>query len=293
MYYYFLIMLSVMMFGVNFALNDVYRRARGSTVKASLEFTLFGSLVGIAVLFIINGISFSVTPFALLMSLIAALNGFAFTFCGFKALGSINLSLYSLFSMLGGMLLPFLQGIIFYNEEITLAKALCFIFIVVALLVTVEKGEKKNGAIYYVGIFVLNGMSGVITKLYNTAPYDKISSAGYSILQASWSVIISLALILIFFRNKNEEKSISKKSIGIAALGGSINRVANFILVFSLNFVENSVQYPMVTGGVIIVSTLICYLGKNKPKKKELLAVMLAFVGLMIMFLLPEIMKNV
>lgn len=293
MYYYFLIMLSVMMFGVNFALNDVYRRARGSTVKASLEFTLFGSLVGIAVLFIINGISFSVTPFALLMSLIAALNGFAFTLCGFKALGSINLSLYSLFSMLGGMLLPFLQGIIFYNEEITLAKALCFIFIVVALLVTVEKGEKKNGAIYYVGIFVLNGMSGVITKLYNTAPYDKISSAGYSILQASWSVIISLALILIFFRNKNEEKSISKKSIGIAALGGSINRVANFILVFSLNFVENSVQYPMVTGGVIIVSTLICYLGKNKPKKKELLAVMLAFVGLMIMFLLPEIMKNV
>ena len=293
MYYYFLIMLSVMMFGVNFALNDVYRRTRGSTVKASLEFTLFGSLVGVAVLFIINGISFSVTPFALIMSLIAALNGFAFTFCGFKALGSINLSLYSLFSMLGGMLLPFMQGILFFNEEITLAKALCFILIVIALIVTVEKGERKNGGIYYVGIFVLNGMSGVITKIYNTAPYDKISSAGYSILQASWSVVISLALILIFCRNTREDKRISKKSIGIAALGGSINRVANFILVFSLNFVENSVQYPMVTGGVIIVSTLICYLGKNKPKKKELLAVALAFVGLLIMFLLPEMMKNI
>ena len=293
MYYYFLIMLSVMMFGVNFALNDVYRRTRGSTVKASLEFTLFGSLVGVAVLFIINGISFSVTPFALIMSLIAALNGFAFTFCGFKALGSINLSLYSLFSMLGGMLLPFLQGIVFFNEEITLAKALCFILIVIALIVTVEKGERKNGGIYYVGIFVLNGMSGVITKIYNTAPYDKISSAGYSILQASWSVVISLALILIFFRNTREDKRISKKSIGIAALGGSINRVANFILVFSLNFVENSIQYPMVTGGVIIVSTLICYLDKNKPKKKELLAVALAFVGLLIMFLLPEMMKNI
>ena len=291
--YYGLIILAVVMFGVNFALNDVYRKHRGSIVKASLEFTLFGSLVGIIVLFAFNGLVLEITPFALMMSLVSALNGFAFSFCGFKALGSINLSLYSLFSMLGGMLLPFVQGIVFYGEDITLPKVLCFLFICAALVLTVEKGEKRNGMIYYVGIFVLNGMSGVITKLYNAAPYAKASAAGYSILSASWSILISGALLLFLFRKKKEEKSLSLKSVGVAALGGSINRVANFILVLSLNHVENSVQYPMVTGGVMIVSTLICFFGKNKPKKKEIISVALAFIGLLILFLLPIILKNI
>ena len=291
--YYGLIMLAVVMFGVNFALSDVYRRVRGSSVKASLEFTFFGSIVGIAVLFIFNGLILELTPFALLMSLITAANGFAFTFCGFKALRNINLSVYSLFSMLGGMLLPFVQGIVFYDEEITLAKVLCFALICVALVLTVEKGEKRNGMIYYVGIFVLNGMSGVITKIYNEAPFAKASAAGYSILSASWSILIAGMLLLLVFKKKKEEKCVSIKSAGIAALGGSINRVANFILVLSLNYVENSVQYPMVTGGVMIVSTVICFFGKNKPKKKEIVSVILAFIGLLILFLLPIILEKI
>ena len=289
--YYGLIILSVVMFGANFALNDVYRQTRGSSIRASLEFNLFGGLAGIIVLFAFNGIVLEFTPLTLLMSLLSAINSFAFTFCGFKALGSINLSLYSLFSMLGGMLLPFVQGITFYGEEITVAKALCFAFILAALLLTVEKSDKRGGLIYYVGIFVLNGMSGVINKLYNTAPFEKASAAGYSIMSAMWCVLISSLLLIFLFRKGKETPSLSYKSAGIATVGGSISRVANFILVLSLEHVENSVQYPMVTGGVIIVSTLICFFGKNKPKNKELISVALSFVGLLILFLIPMIIN--
>lgn len=289
--YYLLIILSVIMFGASFAMNDAYRKIRGSSVKASLECTLYGGIAGMIVLVLINGISVQITPFAILMALWSALNGFAFTFCGFKALEKINLSLYSLFSMLGGMLLPFVQGIAFYGEELTLAKSLCFIFICAALALTVEKGQKKGGAVYYFGIFVLNGMSGVITKLYNSAPFEKSNSASYSVFTALWGVVIASILLLTVFRKKKEEKSVSRKSVAIAALSGTINRVANFILVLSLIHVESSVQYPMVTGGVMIVSTLICFFGKNKPKKKELISVGLAFIGLLILFLLPIILK--
>lgn len=292
--YYGLIILAVVMFGFNFALSDVYRKVRGSSVKASLEATFFGSLVGIAVLFFFNGLILELTPFALAMSFISAFNGFAFTFCGFKALGSINLSVYSLFSMLGGMMLPFVQGIVFYNEAITVPKALCFLFICAALVLTVEKGEKRNGMIYYVGIFVFNGMSGVITKIYNEAPFAKASSAGYSILSASWSILIAGIILLIFMlMDKKDDKPTSWASVGVAALNGSINKVANFILVLSLLHVESTVQYPMVTGGVMIVSTLICFFGKNKPKRKEIISVVLAFIGLLILFLLPIILKYI
>ena len=293
MEYYALIIAAVILFGFNFALNDVYRKVRGSTVKASLEATLFGGVIGIIVLIILNGFDLVFTPFLMIMSFISALNGFAFTFCGFKALNSINLSLYSLFSMLGGMMLPFVQGIVFYDEAITIPKVLCFLFICAALVLTVEKGEKRNGMIYYVGIFVLNGMSGVITKIYNTAPFVRGNAATYSVMSAAWGILVSGILLLTVFRRFSEEKKLSIKSIGVSAANGTLNRIANYMLVISLVHVESTVQYPMVTGGVMIVSTLICFFGKNKPKKKEIISVSLAFIGLLILFLLPIILKNI
>jgi len=53
--------------------------------------------------------------------------------------------------------------------------------------------------------------------------------------------------------------------------------------VIALVHIDASIQYPMITGGVIIVSTIICFLKKEKPKRKELLAVALSFVGLLIL----------
>ena len=285
--YYALIILSVIMFGGQFALNDAYRKMRGSNVKVSLQFTLIGGIVGLAVLMLFNGMKLEFTWFTLLMALISVTNGFLFTFCGFKALGTINLSLYSLFSMLGGMMLPFLQGIIFYGEGVTVAKVACFIFICAALALTVKKGEKKNGTIYYIGIFVLNGLSGVISKIYTSATFPKASAAGYSILCAICSIVISSCILLIFFRRKDETPRLTPLSIGVGAAGGAINRVANYILVIALAHVDASVQYPMVTGGVMIVSTLICFFGENKPNKKEIISVILAFVGLLALFVIP------
>ena len=286
--YYTLIILSVIMFGGSFALNDAYQKRRGSTLKISLWFSLIGSSSGVVVLFAANGFKFEFTPFTLLMALIGSAIGFGFTFCGFRALGTINLSLYSLFSMLGGMLLPFLQGIIFYGEGITVAKLVCFAFIAVALLLTVEKGEKRSGAIYYIGIFMLNGLSGVFAKIFASSELPKTSATGYSLLMASCTVVMSALILLMFFRKKDD--SIPPETpvgIGICVAHGSINRVANLLLVIALAHVDASVQYPMVTGGVMIVSTLICFFGKNKPSKKEILSVILAFIGMLALFAIP------
>ena len=68
---------------------------------------------------------------------------------------------------------------------------------------------------------------------------------------------------------------------------GVLNRVANYLLLLSLAFLPASVQYPMITGGVMIVSTLICFFGKNKPTKKELLSLLFAFAGMLALFAIP------
>lgn len=285
--YYALIILSVIMFGGCFALNDVYRRQRGSSVKISLQYSIISSVAGLVFLTITNGFKLECTPFSLLMAVLTALNGFGFTYCTFKALNRINLSLYSLFSMLGGMALPFVQGIVFYGEDMTVAKAVCFVVITLALLLTIEKGEKKNGTVFYVGIFVLNGMSGVLSKIFASAPYEKVSAASFTVLSSACTFVMSAIVLMLFFRKKDDTPRNTPASVTVGALSGILNKTANFILVFALSKVDASVQYPMVTGGVMIVSTLICFFTDKKPSKKELLSVFVAFVGMLLLFAIP------
>lgn len=284
---YALIIISVVMFGGCFALQDVYRKMRGSGICISLESSLAGAAAGIIVLLAINGFHFELTPFTLFMAALSALNGIAFTFCSFKALDAINLSLFSLFSMLGGMALPFVLGIAFYNEGITVAKVICVIFICAALTLTVERGEKKKGYIYYAGIFVLNGMSGVLSKLFTSAPFEKTGAAWYSIWAAAFTIIFSGVALLILRRKYTNAQPYTLRALLVGASGGGINKIANFLLIIALSQVDASVQYPMVTGGVMIVSTLICFFGSRKPSRKEVISVALAFVGMLALFIIP------
>lgn len=286
---YLLISLSVLMFGTCFLFNDVYRKMRGSTLKISLQSSLFAAIGGLAVMIVINGLVFEKpTLFTLLMAFLSTLNGFLFTFCGFRALDTINLSLYSLFSMLGGMVLPFLQGIIFYNEPLTYDKIVCFALICVALLLTVERGneKKKKARIYYIAIFLLNGMSGVLSKIFASAPFEKTSAASYSMYSAGMKIALALFFLWILHNKLPKVPPNTLKSVGIALGSGAVNRVANFWLILALANVDASVQYPMVTGGVMIVSTAVCYFRKDKPSRKEVLSVLIAFLGLLLLFLL-------
>lgn len=286
MTYYLLVMLSVVMFGGGFALTDVYRKLRGGSIASSLESSFIGSAAGLVVLLLASGSGFQATPFTVVMALIASVNGIAFAFCSFKALEKVNLSLYSLFSMLGGMVIPFFQGILFYGEQITIAKVVCFVLVSIALALTVSRdGKAKGGAIYYAGVFTLNGLAAALTKIFTDAPYAKTDGTWYSIWIAITTLVLSGTLWLLFFRKKSE-KGFTWKVAGVSAASGLINRVANLLLVIALVHLDASLQYPMVTGGVIIVSTLICFFGKNKPSRKEIASVVIAFLGMLALFLI-------
>ena len=286
--YYGMILLSVLTFGGCFALKDVYRRMRGSGFYISMESAAVGAFAGLVVLLAINGFQLELTPFTFLMALLVAMNGVGFSYFSFKALDVINLSVFSLFSMLGGMLLPAAVGMIFYGEDMTVAKGVCYVLILAALLMTVSRGKKGRGWIYYLGVFVLNGMSGVLSKIFTAAPYEKTSAAGYSIWGALLTGVLSGTILLIMMlRKKGAHKPYTWKAFGVSAVSGASNKIANFLLVIALAHVDASVQYPMVTGGVMIVSTAICFFGERKPSKKEIVSVGLAFLGMLALFVIP------
>ncbi len=284
-----MIALSVLMFSTNFVFGRQYRSRMGSGFFQTFLLSFIGSVAGLILMAVINGLKFEFSVFSLIMAATAAINGILLNYCGQRTLGIVNLSMYSLIMMLGGMVLPSVVGVVFFDEGMTVAKGLCYMFIAAALVLTFQKDDqkhtKKSTYIYYVGVFVLNGMSGVITKIFNSAPYERVSSAGYSFLTSLCTFTISGILALALYRTYKGKISLPAVLFGFG--GGGINRVANFLLVAALLHVHASVQYPMVTGGVMIVSTVIAFFTSSKPTKRQVASVLLSFIGIVLLVTIP------
>ena len=280
--YYGMIAGAVLLFGLQFQLNNKYQGLSGNTADVSFLFSFIYSIAGGLFLFALNGFSLGWTWFTVCMASAAAANSICYIFCSLKAFERISLSLYSLFAMLGGMLLPFLLGLVFFGEKLTVGKILCVGLIFLALSLTVKEVKMRDGWIYYVGVFFLNGMAGVLSKLYGEAPFEKGSSAVYSIWIAICTALISGVILLLMHKRIQKPDHLAT----LCAAGyGACNCLGNYWLVTALAFVPASVQYPFVTGGVIIVSVLFAAFSKQKPQKREYFATAISFVGLLLLML--------
>ena len=90
---------------------------------------------------------------------------------------------------------------------------------------------------------------------------------------------IEPCIILVFLRNNLPK--LDKSSFACLGAYGILNKVANYMLLIALAHVPASTQYPMVTGGVMIVSTILGFFTAKKPSKKEIISVALSFAGIM------------
>ena len=292
--YYGLVCIAVVLFGTQFLTKSEYVKKMGSGLFQTMFLSLLGGVLGAVIMLFTNKFRFEYTHFTLIMAFVSFLNGFLFTLCSLKSFERVNLAVYSIYSMLGGMILPILAGVIFYEEAFTLGLGLCIAFIGVAIvLVSVKKSEKSVGEksekswislLFYIGVFLFNGMAGVISKFYTEAPYLKATSAGYSLLSSLVTVAVSLIFVLLLW--KKRPKIYTKPTL-IAFCGNAGNRVANYLLLLALAVLPASVNYSFVTGGTIIVSTALSYFTDKKPTTKEWIAVVAAFIGIMCLVLLP------
>lgn len=277
--YYALLSISALLFSFVFIFSDKYCEKYGSGSKAALIFTAGSHFAGLIALTVINRFHFEATVFTVIVAAVSAFDFILFNICSMRALGKTNLSKYSVFSMSGGMMLPFLSGILIFNESVTAGKILCLLLMTAALIVTIEKSEIKGGVPYYIGVFVTNGLYGVINKFFTFADFPKTSEAGYSILTEAFTVLLAVILLLTTAK-KSEKAKIGGPGIIYMGGYGIMCAVGNYLLLIALSVLAASLQYPFVTGGVLIISTVYGFFTSRKPGKKEIISVALAIAGI-------------
>ena len=280
--YYFLVIISTVLFSLQFLFNQRFQQTYGTGMKATQIFSLYKSLVIILMMLLISGFKVQFSWFSLGMATIYAVSSIAMGYYSLKAFAVANLSVYSVFSMLGGMILPFFLGVLFYDEGDNLVfKIICCALIVVAVLLNIKSGKQNKKALfYYFAVFVLNGMAGVISKIHQSSTsLSPVDSTSFMLLTAAVSVVISAAWLLIAYR---EIPLIKGKNILFVTGYGVFNGLGNLFLLIALsgeNGLPASVQYPLVTGGVMVCSTVISTIRKEKLTVREYIATAIALLA--------------
>lgn len=281
MQYYLLVSAATVLFALQFLFNQKFEEERGNSLKSALEFTLYKSIVIVVMMLIISGFKIIITPLSAGLAVIYAAACILMTYFSMKAFAVANLSVYSVFSMLGGMLLPFLAGVGFYNEELTPFKIVCCVLIVISVLLNLRGGKQsKKAFLYYMAVFILNGSVGVISKIHQSSELPHTDSTGFMFLTSAVSVVISAVWLLI---QHKKIPLIKGKSLGFSAGYGIFNGVGNWLLLISLVNLPASVQYPLVTGGVMVFSTVISAVRKEKLSKTDYIAAAISFVASVLM----------
>lgn len=281
MQYYLLVSAATVLFALQFLFNQKFEQERGNTLKSALEFTLYKSIVIVVMMLIISRFRITITLFSVILAIIYAVACILMTYFSMKAFAVANLSVYSVFSMLGGMLLPFLAGVGFYDEELTAFKIVCCLLIIVSVLLNLKGGKQsKKAFLYYMAVFILNGSVGVISKVHQSSELLHTDSTGFMLLTSVVSIIISALWLLI---QHKKIPLIKGKSLGFAAGYGIFNGVGNWLLLISLVNLPASVQYPLVTGGVMVFSTIISMIRKEKLAKTDYIAAAISFVASVLM----------
>ena len=271
---YLILILAAFLFAVQFLFNQQYRRLKGEGLDATMTFSLYTSAISFVILFALGGFQLHITWFSLLIAVLYAAVCLLSSYAGLKAFGTANLSVYSIFMMLGGMLLPFAYGILFANEALSFAKALSILLICTAVGCSFEKGAGgKNAYRFYAAIFVLNGLVGVLSKIHLSAPALAVDS--YSFMATIQLALLAMCLFYCLVTRQGIPKESGKLYLCLSGYA-VCNGIGNLFCQIALTALPASVQYPIITGGVMVFSTLISLVRREPIGGKTYLAAALA-----------------
>lgn len=303
--YYLMLIFSVFLFSVQFVFTKCYQRERGAHFSSSILQIVLSSVFFILFYFILNDFKFGFTLFSFIIALLYAINGITATVFGMKVLERANLSVYTLFLMLGGVILPFFYGL-FIGESLTVFKVVAVILIALSLFIGVEKDkDKKANAILIICcmvIFLANGFAHILTHFHQRSTSDTLNTSGFLLLSFTCKFVISGVIFVIVTcvgKRKNNgnaeqpaavlEKNRVIKSwiitIGVVIGYAAVSGLAQFISAYTSLYVDAGIKAAIITGGCIFMSVFFGLIFGEKITVIKVTQLLLAVSGVILIML--------
>ena len=293
--YYLMILVAVVLLALQFCTNKFYQLRFGNAMTTSLLFTALSGLTTALLFFCIGGFRLSVTPYSLLMAAIIAVLCCLYTLIGFKMFALGNMSVYTMFLMLGGMLLPYLYGVFWLNEDITVCRILGVILLALSMVFPVlgtadDESKKKTRTLFLLlclVVFTLNGFVSITSKMHQISDRFIVGENDFVVLSNGMNGLISsiaLFVMCLSRRTTPMREPLTGKSMGLIAgivgVSAACNGTSYMLQLIGAANVPASVLYPMVTGGMVVLSAVAgMVFFKEYPDKKTAIGLLLSFAA--------------
>ena len=261
MIYYILIFLSAIGCAVTFIFNKVYQLEQGNTIKSGIIFNCLVGFAGSVIYFVVCGFKIEITIYSVIMAVLFTIFLGLYTIIGFKIMSMGSMAVYTIFLMLGGMIVPYFYGIIFLNEEITVIKIIALIMMTVAIILQNGTKEKKGSKFFYLlccMVFVLNGMTSIVSKSHQISTQYSTVSANEFVFLKNIMRFLLFGAMLPFIKCKNIFNMSAKSNFAIigAAL---VSSMAYMMQLICASHLPATVQFPALSGGTIIFTALFSF----------------------------------
>ncbi len=290
---YLYITLAAFMIAGQFTVNKVYQKKFDNPLFFIL-LPMFTGLTTLILFFILNRFSLQVNRFVLIITFINALVNNVYGIIGILAMKYGSVTLYTMVAMSGGMLIPYFYGIIFIGEPLSVFTVVGAVVLVTALIInafsTPVKTEKSGLKFFIICclVFILNGTSSLLGKIHqiNAAA---LPTNDFIVWLSIFSVIncaIFLSVYVLYrkLKNKKAERTIRPKQIfhsAYVSFGHGVFYGAGLMLqLWAAIKLPASVQYPFITGGSVILSTVFAKIVfKEKLNLKNIISLILLMTG--------------
>ena len=284
MIYYILIFLAALGCALNFAVTKVYQLNQGNSIGSGIIFNCLVGLAGSLIYFVVCGFKIEMTVFSVIMSVLFTLFLGIYTIIGFKIMSIGSMAVYTVFLMLGGMILPYFYGLLFLDEEITVLKVIALLLMTVAIILQ-NNGEKKRGkALFYIlciGVFILNGLVSIVSKAHQIYPqYETVSDNGFVLLKNLMRFLMFGSMIPFVSKKGEKIFQIKPKMYIVIMFSALISSIAYYFQLVCASYLPATVQYPVMSGGTIVFTALlgmICF--KEKISKRQILCLFLCIAS--------------
>ena len=215
---YLIISLAVLCFAMQFAVTKEYEKTTKQTLATSMSLLVFASVVGVIIYACVAGFNITFSWFSFLMALAFALVMIPYYAVSVKVLSLGSLAVYSLFMMLGGMVLPFVYGVAFLAEPITWGKTAGAVLLTLSMVLQVlgqpgqakqtkNKTNKKQKILFIVlciVVFIVNGLTGVIAKAHSINQ-NAINEPSFMVWSCLLTVVLGGIILAVLFLKKDRK----------------------------------------------------------------------------------------
>lgn len=274
--YYLLALLADVGITACFSINKVYRGCVPYAIRSVAFKVAVSSGMSFLLFFTLNRFRVQVNGYTLLMAL--AMDTVAVLSEGvtFIAYGKGPVSLYTVFQMQGGMLLPFLYGVVCGNR-LTVLHVVGILFMTVALILTVlpERGRAQRPSGGFVVlcclIFLINGAISIVSYIYSNSA---LGTGPQNFIMAK-ALMLGSAAALVYGLQPARAKPSRNGGSGLLRLGvliacvSLIDSASYFAQLLSAAHLPAVVMYPIITGGTVVLTAIAgrIFFGERHTRK--------------------------